>query len=193
MTSEFIIGNESARVITGGLFTYYFSFLSRHQSKNTPRPGTPSSPVSTLKDGGIAIAVHAKPGAKQNAVTGEAFCHQVLLYVHAYTSCLAWWCNRSVVLGVDVSPEAVGVAIAAPPTDGEANAELVRFLCKVLALKKSEVMLDKVHIQAWISVLPDLFHQPIRCALLCYYRAVNPEKKSSESQHRLVKRRFWRD
>lgn len=52
----------------------------------------------------------------------------------------------TVCLGVDVSSEAVGVAIAAPPTDGEANAELVRYLCKVLALKKSEVTLDKVHI-----------------------------------------------
>ncbi|XP_026773863.3 UPF0235 protein C15orf40 homolog [Pangasianodon hypophthalmus] len=84
-------------------------------SKNTQmkkQSETPTGPVSTLKDGGLAIAVHAKPGAKQNAVT-------------------------------DVSSEAVGVAIAAPPTDGEANAELVRYLCKVLALKKSEVMLDK--------------------------------------------------
>ncbi|KAI4895534.1 hypothetical protein NFI96_004770 [Prochilodus magdalenae] len=43
----------------------------------------------------------------------------------------------------DVSSEAVGVAIAAPPTDGEANAELVRYLAKVLELKKSEVALDK--------------------------------------------------
>ncbi|KAF5892523.1 UPF0235 protein C15orf40 [Clarias magur] len=57
------------------------------------QPETPSSPVSALKDGGVAIAVHAKPGAKQNAITA-------------------------------VSSEAVGVAIAAPPTDGEANAEL---------------------------------------------------------------------
>ncbi|XP_060741801.1 UPF0235 protein C15orf40 homolog [Tachysurus vachellii] len=73
---------------------------------------TPTGPVSTLKDGGLAISIHAKPGAKQNAVT-------------------------------DVSSEAVGVAIAAPPTDGEANAELVRYLGKVLVLKKSEVTLDK--------------------------------------------------
>uniref|UniRef100_A0A4W5JWG8 Zgc:193812 n=1 Tax=Hucho hucho TaxID=62062 RepID=A0A4W5JWG8_9TELE len=43
----------------------------------------------------------------------------------------------------DVSIEAVGVAIAAPPTDGEANAELVRYLSKVLELKRSEVVLDK--------------------------------------------------
>ncbi|XP_058252274.1 UPF0235 protein C15orf40 homolog [Hemibagrus wyckioides] len=81
-------------------------------SQAKKQPETPTGPVSTLKDGGLAISIHAKPGAKQNAVT-------------------------------DVSSEAVGVAIAAPPTDGEANAELVRYLCKVLVLKKSEVTLDK--------------------------------------------------
>ncbi|XP_034391142.1 UPF0235 protein C15orf40 homolog [Cyclopterus lumpus] len=43
----------------------------------------------------------------------------------------------------EVSAEAVGVSIAAPPTDGEANAELVRFLAEVLDLKKSHVSLDK--------------------------------------------------
>ncbi|XP_073328591.1 UPF0235 protein C15orf40 homolog isoform X2 [Pagrus major] len=42
-----------------------------------------------------------------------------------------------------VSAEAVGVAIAAPPTDGEANAELVRYLAEVLELKKSHISLDK--------------------------------------------------
>uniref|UniRef100_A0A8K9Y2N0 Uncharacterized protein n=1 Tax=Oncorhynchus mykiss TaxID=8022 RepID=A0A8K9Y2N0_ONCMY len=42
-----------------------------------------------------------------------------------------------------VSIVAVGVAIAAPPTDGQANAELVRYLSKVLALKRSEVVVDK--------------------------------------------------
>ncbi|XP_070828847.1 UPF0235 protein C15orf40 homolog [Chaetodon trifascialis] len=42
-----------------------------------------------------------------------------------------------------VSAEAVGVAIAAPPADGEANAELVRYLAEVLELKKSHIALDK--------------------------------------------------
>ncbi|XP_069580583.1 UPF0235 protein C15orf40 homolog [Brachyistius frenatus] len=42
-----------------------------------------------------------------------------------------------------VSAEAVGVAVAAPPADGEANAELVRFLAEVLELKRSHVSLDK--------------------------------------------------
>ncbi|XP_051979240.1 UPF0235 protein C15orf40 homolog [Xyrauchen texanus] len=82
-------------------------------SKSKPKQSdTPPGPVTKVKDGEIAIAIHAKPGAKQNAITV-------------------------------VSLEAVGVAIAAPPTDGEANAELVRYLSKVLQLKKSEIFLDK--------------------------------------------------
>uniref|UniRef100_A0A8B9HVZ6 Uncharacterized protein n=1 Tax=Astyanax mexicanus TaxID=7994 RepID=A0A8B9HVZ6_ASTMX len=41
------------------------------QSKSTQKqPETPAGPVSTLKDGQLAISIHAKPGAKQNAVTG---------------------------------------------------------------------------------------------------------------------------
>uniref|UniRef100_A0A673J728 Zgc:193812 n=1 Tax=Sinocyclocheilus rhinocerous TaxID=307959 RepID=A0A673J728_9TELE len=81
--------------------------------KSIPKPPeTPPGPVTKVKDGTITIAIHAKPGAKQNAIT-------------------------------DVSEEAVGVLIAAPPTDGEANAELLRYLSKVLELKKSEVSLDK--------------------------------------------------
>lgn len=43
----------------------------------------------------------------------------------------------------EVSAEAVGVAIAAPPTDGEANTELIRYLAEVLDLKKSHISLDK--------------------------------------------------
>ncbi|KAG8440558.1 hypothetical protein GDO86_006341 [Hymenochirus boettgeri] len=43
----------------------------------------------------------------------------------------------------DVTTEAVGVAIAAPPMEGEANLELCRYLAQVLEVKKSEVTLDK--------------------------------------------------
>ncbi|XP_042527706.1 UPF0235 protein C15orf40 homolog [Dipodomys spectabilis] len=43
----------------------------------------------------------------------------------------------------DVTTDAVGVAVAAPPTEGEANAELCRFLSKVLDLRKSDVVLEK--------------------------------------------------
>nr|XP_058157323.1 UPF0235 protein C15orf40 homolog [Dasypus novemcinctus] len=42
----------------------------------------------------------------------------------------------------DLTPEAVNVATAAPPS-GEANAELCRYLSKVLELRKSDVVLDK--------------------------------------------------
>ncbi|MGH0126393.1 UNVERIFIED_CONTAM: hypothetical protein FKN15_041453 [Acipenser sinensis] len=85
----------------------------KSQSKDTPlSPEVPTCPVSRDKTGCLTIVIHAKPGAKQNAIT-------------------------------DVSTEAVGVAIAAPPSDGEANAELVWYLSKVLELKKSQVTLDK--------------------------------------------------
>lgn len=43
----------------------------------------------------------------------------------------------------DVTTEAVSVDITAPPTEGEANAELYRCLSKVLELGKSHVVLDK--------------------------------------------------
>ncbi|KAJ8393087.1 hypothetical protein AAFF_G00067700 [Aldrovandia affinis] len=82
-------------------------------SKNTQKqPEQAQGPVSRDKTGLICIAIHAKPGSKQNAIT-------------------------------DVSPEAVGVAIAAPPSEGEANAELVRYLSKVLEVRRSEVTLDR--------------------------------------------------
>ncbi|XP_068169040.1 UPF0235 protein C15orf40 homolog [Antennarius striatus] len=43
----------------------------------------------------------------------------------------------------EVSDDSVGVSIAAPPADGEANAELVRYLAEVLQLKRSHISLDK--------------------------------------------------
>lgn len=48
---------------------------------------------------------------------------------------------------LDISSEGVGVQINAPPVEGEANTELVRYLAGVLGLKKSEVSLDKVSSQ----------------------------------------------
>ncbi|XP_074693748.1 UPF0235 protein C15orf40 homolog isoform X1 [Strix aluco] len=56
----------------------------------------------------------------------------------------------------DVTAEAVGVAIAAPPSEGEANAELCRYLSKVLEVKKSEVILEKVLFQ------PEMLLQMVR-------------------------------
>lgn len=43
----------------------------------------------------------------------------------------------------DVSSDAVGVQIAAPPVDGEANAELIKYISKVLQLRKSDVSVDR--------------------------------------------------
>lgn len=45
---------------------------------------------------------------------------------------------------VDFSEEAVGVAISAPPQEGEANAELVKYLASLLNVRKSDVTLDRV-------------------------------------------------
>ncbi|XP_045429375.1 UPF0235 protein C15orf40 homolog isoform X2 [Pipistrellus kuhlii] len=84
----------------------------KSQSKEPEKPLPPLGPVAVDAKGCVTIAIHAKPGSKQNAVT-------------------------------DVTAEAVSVAIAAPPSEGEANAELCRYLSKVLGLRKSDVVLDK--------------------------------------------------
>ena len=44
----------------------------------------------------------------------------------------------------DISPEGVGVLIAAPPVDGEANTTLVKYVAAVLGVRKSDVSLDRV-------------------------------------------------
>ncbi|CAH1377923.1 unnamed protein product [Tenebrio molitor] len=41
------------------------------------------------------------------------------------------------------SAEGVGVQISAPPTEGEANTELVKYMASILGLRKSDVFLDK--------------------------------------------------
>ncbi|KAL7980089.1 hypothetical protein Chor_001357, partial [Crotalus horridus] len=43
----------------------------------------------------------------------------------------------------DLTTDAVSVAIAAPPSEGEANTELCRYLSKVLEIKKNDVVLEK--------------------------------------------------
>lgn len=64
------------------------------------------------KLGNILLKIHAKPGAKQNAIT-------------------------------DIANESIGIQIQAPPIDGEANTELIKYLSKILELKKSALQLDK--------------------------------------------------
>lgn len=88
----------------------------KHQqsSASDPNPtgGTGDSPIALDKAGNLRILILAKPGAKQNGITG-------------------------------IGAEGCGVQIAAPPVEGEANAELVRFVSKVLQLRKSDVTLDR--------------------------------------------------
>ncbi|KFO34638.1 UPF0235 protein C15orf40 homolog isoform X2 [Fukomys damarensis] len=84
----------------------------KSQNKEPERPPLPLVPVAIDAKGCVTIAIHAKPGSRQSAVT-------------------------------DLTTEAVNVAIAAPPSEGEANAELCRYLSKVLELRKSDVVLDK--------------------------------------------------
>nr|QFN66860.1 hypothetical protein [Papio hamadryas] len=84
----------------------------KSQIKEPERPLPPLGPVAVVSEGCVTIAIHAKPGSKQNTAT-------------------------------DLTAEAVNVAIAAPPSEGEANAELCRYLSKVLELRKSDVVLDK--------------------------------------------------
>ncbi|XP_077374015.1 UPF0235 protein C15orf40 homolog isoform X2 [Festucalex cinctus] len=45
----------------------------------------------------------------------------------------------------EVGSDAVGVAVAARPTDGEANGELLTFLADILDVKRSRVSLAKGH------------------------------------------------
>lgn len=45
---------------------------------------------------------------------------------------------------IDISEDAVGVAISAPPVEGEANTELMKYLASVLGMRKSDVTLDRV-------------------------------------------------
>ena len=44
---------------------------------------------------------------------------------------------------MEINEEYVGVAIAAPPKEGEANEELIYYLAQVLRVKKNRVYLDK--------------------------------------------------
>lgn len=43
----------------------------------------------------------------------------------------------------DITTDAIGVQIAAPPVDGEANTELIKFISKLLQVRKSDLNLDR--------------------------------------------------
>lgn len=43
----------------------------------------------------------------------------------------------------DIGCDAVGIQISAPPVEGEANKELVKYLASVLGLRKSDISLER--------------------------------------------------
>lgn len=47
-------------------------------------------------------------------------------------------------LCVGITDDSVGIQISAPPMEGEANAELVKYLASVLGVRKSDVIIDRV-------------------------------------------------
>lgn len=53
-----------------------------------------------------------------------------------------WWNIKYCFPGI--TTEGVGVQINAPPSEGEANTELVKYMASVLGLRKSDVVFDKV-------------------------------------------------
>lgn len=63
-----------------------------------------------------------------------------------YEMCTWFHLQIAFLFNLDIGTDGVGVQIAAPPMDGEANAELVRFLAKALNLRKSDVSLEKVQV-----------------------------------------------
>ncbi|XKL64755.1 hypothetical protein PGB90_004841 [Kerria lacca] len=48
-------------------------------------------------------------------------------------------CNKI----TDITDEGIGIQINAPPVDGEANSELIKFLSSLLGIKKSDVSLNQ--------------------------------------------------
>lgn len=84
-------------------------------------------------------------GARQARLQAQRGHRSMALHLHYSTLSRDHWRVTSSCSALsDVSAEAVGVAVSAPPTDGEANTELIRFLAEVLDLKKSHVSLNKV-------------------------------------------------
>lgn len=63
---------------------------------------------------------------------GSAVLIQVLVKPGAKMNCIT-----------GISAESVDVQVAAPPMDGEANAELIKFMAHVLKVRKSDVSLEK--------------------------------------------------
>ncbi|CAD5214883.1 unnamed protein product [Bursaphelenchus xylophilus] len=82
----------------------------------------------------------AKTGEKKEVIEDEAVSltkeGDILLRVHAKP-------GAKLTLITDLSAEAIGVALAAPPRDGQANEELLRGMMEFLGLRKNEIEFQK--------------------------------------------------
>nr|CAD7412237.1 unnamed protein product [Timema poppensis] len=115
-----------------------------------------SSPVSRDKTGGITIKIQAKPGAKASNITAPGLPSTDLFEDPSKCDLSEDPSKCDLSEDPNVSGEAVGVQIAAPPMEGEANAELVKFMAAVLGVRKSDVSLDRIFSSAPIT-LPRYF------------------------------------
>lgn len=105
-------------------FEYYPHFIFvRNMSKKSKSKGSKTvaadstntkGPIKLDKDKNILVEVYAKPGAKQNAITG-------------------------------ISEEGINIQINAPPVDGSANTELIKYMASFLGLKSNSLSLEKGH------------------------------------------------
>lgn len=66
-----------------------------------------------------------------------------------------------------ITGEGVGIQIIAPPTEGEANTALVRYIASVLGLKKNDVVLEKVRIILFWQL--NYFNELWACYCSVYY------------------------
>jgi len=60
---------------------------------------------------------------------------------------------RGLLLTTDISDDAVSVQIAAPPQDGEANAEIISYFSKIFQIRKSDLSIKVCKKQAHIKFM----------------------------------------
>ncbi len=89
------------------------------------------------KTGDLCLAILAKPGAKETLITGT----KLIYILYSYLTLM-----RKIISKTDIDDEVIKCSISAPPVDGEANKELIRYISKLLKLRNSDVTLDKVQI-----------------------------------------------
>lgn len=125
---------------------------SRQKGEATQNPAETAIPASiqSQSDGRVRIIIHAKPGAKLSAIKG------VFLSINTLFDLVCFGTPPG------ITAESVEVEIAAPPTEGQANEELVDFMAQILSLKKRQVSLERgAKSRSKILVIEDLPPQQV--------------------------------